>query len=99
MTEELSTYCMRHVSKNGAKLAKHMTALTMPDHPELDKPVRKYITASGMAATERTIISTKLVAGLTSSDASTVLKVLMVKKPFVAESDWAMKLKKYNISF
>ena len=39
------------------------------------------------------------IAGLTPSDVSTVEKMLRVNEPSVAESDLAMTLKKYEISF
>ena len=98
-TEDLSTYFAGHVSKNGAKLARCMTSLTRPDHTEPAEPVRKYRDAKGVETVERTTLFKDIIAGATPQDATTTETYLVVNEPIVAESDWAMVLKKYEISF
>ena len=92
VTDDLSTHFAGHVPKNGAKLARCMTSLTRPDHPEPAEPVRKYRNARGVETEERTTLSKATIAGLTVGDASTVEAALVVSEPIVAESDWAVRL-------
>ena len=99
VTDDLSTYFAGHVHKNGAKLARHMTSLTRPDHPKPPEPVREHRTAKGVKTKERTTLSKETIAGLTITNSVTVEDVLMVNKPIMAKSEWAMKLKKHEISF
>ena len=71
VTDDLSTYFVGHVPRNGAKLARCMTSLTRPDHPEPAKPVREHRDAKGVNAEERTTLSKKTIAGLTITDSVT----------------------------
>ena len=66
VTGKLSTHFAGHVSKNGAKLAKHMTALTAPEHVEPAKPVREYVTKDGTVTTDRTTVSKETIAEVTT---------------------------------
>ena len=99
VTDTLSTYFAGHVPRNGAKLAQSMTSLTRPDHAEPAEPARKYRDTKGVETEERTTLFKDIIAGATPQDATTTETYLVVNEPIVAESDWAMVLKKYEISF
>ena len=100
VTDVLSTYFAGHVPRNGAKLAQSMTSLTRPDHTEPAEPAREYRNAkTGVETKERTTLVKEQIAGATPQDATTTETYLVVNEPIVAESDWAMVLKKYEISF